>query len=68
MCGRFARYSSVHRFGDLFQIPVGFELAPHFNLAPGGALLLARNAPRGGRELITLKWGWWSVGSLTNQR
>lgn len=57
MCGRFARYSAVHRCGDLFQTPAGFELAANYNVAPGTALLAARNAQWGGRELITLTWG-----------
>lgn len=57
MCGRFARYSSVHRFGELFDTPAGFELAASYNVAPSNAALVARNATWGGRELITLTWG-----------
>lgn len=49
MCGRFARYSTVKRFAEHFSTPAGFELAPRYNIAPNQALLLARNAPWGGR-------------------
>ena len=57
MCGRYARYSAVRRFGELFDTPAGFELAASYNVAPSNAVLVARNASWGGRELITLKWG-----------
>ncbi len=57
MCGRFVRHSAVRRFGDLFDVPAGFELRPNYNVAPGNALLLARNGRESGRELVALKWG-----------
>lgn len=35
---------------NLFQTPAGFELAASYNLAPGNAVLAARNAVWGGRD------------------
>ncbi len=62
MCGRFARFSSVQKFADLFGTRAGFSLNPRYNVAPTQALLLARNAV-GNRELVSLYWGlipYWS--------
>ena len=47
MCGRFARFSSVQKFADLFRTGAGFSLNPRYNIAPTQALLLARNAAVG---------------------
>ncbi len=63
MCGRFARFSSVQKFADLFRTGAGFSLNPRYNIAPTQALLLARNAAWGNRELVSLHWGlipYWS--------
>ena len=57
MCGRFARFSSVQKFAELFRTGGGFSLNPRYNVAPTQALLLARNAAGGGRELVCLHWG-----------
>ncbi len=57
MCGRLARFSSVQKFADLFRTGAGFNLNPRYNIAPTQALLLARNAGWGGRELVSLHWG-----------
>jgi putative SOS response-associated peptidase YedK len=57
MCGRFARFSSVQKFADLFGTGAGFSLNPRYNLAPTQALLLARNAAWGNREIVSLYWG-----------
>jgi putative SOS response-associated peptidase YedK len=57
MCGRFARFSSVQKFADLFGTGAGFSLNPRYNVAPTQALLLARNAAEGNRELVSLHWG-----------
>jgi putative SOS response-associated peptidase YedK len=57
MCGRFARFSSVQKFADLFGTGAGFNLNPRYNVAPTQALLLARNAVWGNRELVSLHWG-----------
>ncbi len=54
MCGRFARFSSVQKFADLFGTGAGFSLNPRYNIAPTQALLLARNAQGGNRELVSL--------------
>jgi hypothetical protein len=52
MCGRFARFSSTQKFADLFGTGAGFRLKPRYNIAPTQALLLARNAGGGNRELV----------------
>lgn len=57
MCGRFARFSSVQKFAELFRTAGGFTLNPRYNIAPTQSLLLARNAAWGGRELVSLHWG-----------
>jgi putative SOS response-associated peptidase YedK len=57
MCGRFARFSSIQKFADLFGTGAGFNLNPRYNVAPTQALLLARNAVWGNRELVSLHWG-----------
>lgn len=65
MCGRFARISSVDTFARLFDARGMGGLTPSYNIAPGRALLLARNTPAGKRELVTLYWGLvphWSKG------
>jgi putative SOS response-associated peptidase YedK len=65
MCGRFARTSSVETFAKLFDASAIDDLAPTYNIAPTHELLLARSAPDGHRELVTLHWGLvphWSQG------
>lgn len=65
MCGRFARTSSVETFAKRFHAHAIDALAPAYNIAPTQNLLLARSAPDGGRELVTLHWGLvphWSKG------
>ena len=57
MCGRFVRFSSVQKFAELFGTGAGFSLTPRYNIAPTQALLLARNAMEGNRELVSLYWG-----------
>lgn len=57
MCGRFARFSPVQKFAELFGVDAGFSLLPRYNVAPTQAALTARNTPQGRRELVTLHWG-----------
>ncbi len=57
MCGRFARFSPVHKFGKLFGVQDDFSLIPRYNVAPTQAALAARTTPQGRRELVTLHWG-----------
>lgn len=57
MCGRFARFSSVETFANLFAARGGFGLTPRYNIVPRSAVLVARNAAWGGRELVALRWG-----------
>ena len=68
VCGRFARFSSVQKFAELFGTGAGFSLTPRYNIAPTQALLLARNATEGNRELVSLYWGlipYWSKEART---
>lgn len=63
MCDRFARFSSIQKFADLFGTEAGFNVNRRYNIAPTQALLLARNAVWGDRELVSLCWGlipYWS--------
>lgn len=57
MCGRFARFSPVQNFAELFGVDAGFSLLPRYNVAPAQAALAARTTPQGRRELVTLHWG-----------
>ena len=47
MCGRFARFSSVQKFADLFGTGAGFNLNPRYNVAPTQALLARPKRPGG---------------------
>lgn len=58
MCGRFIRSSSLQRFARLFGVePSQAVLVPRYNVAPTQAAVLVRNATWGGRELVSLYWG-----------
>jgi putative SOS response-associated peptidase YedK len=82
MCGRFTReyaWKDVHDFLDL-RMPAELEIGPSWNVAPTQvspvARLASEGAGRGGRELVTMRWGlvpFWaedvSIGSrLINAR
>ena len=57
MCGRFIRTSPIERYSALFSAPGSVDLKPSFNIAPSSRILLARGNGKGGRELVSLKWG-----------
>ncbi len=57
MCGRFVRFSSTEKFAELFGARTGSDLSPRYNIAPTQAVLAARNALEGVRELVALHWG-----------
>jgi putative SOS response-associated peptidase YedK len=57
MCGRFIRTTPIERFSALFSAPGSVVLKASYNIAPSSKILLARNTPKGGRELVALKWG-----------
>ena len=57
MCGRFIRTSPIERYSALFSAPGTLDLKPSFNIAPSSQILLARGNGKGGRELVSLKWG-----------
>lgn len=63
MCGRFTLRASAKDIADLFQVEVGPELFPRFNVAPTQEVLAIRAAADadGGspnlREAVRLHWG-----------
>lgn len=57
MCGRYARFTPAEIYAQLFDAKEGPVLEPRYNVAPVQPVLAARNAPGGGRELVTLHWG-----------
>lgn len=57
MCGRYARFSSVKAFAERFHAQSTLTLTESYNVAPTQAVLLARNAEDGERELAALHWG-----------
>ena len=63
MCGRYARFSSVKTFAERFHAQGTLTLTESYNVAPTQAVLLARNAEVGGRELAALHWGLIPAGS-----
>ena len=57
MCGRYIQTTPIEQFAELFQAKGHPECWPSYNIAPSSQVLVARNAPEGGRELAALKWG-----------
>ncbi len=67
MCGRYTLFASAGTLKSLFQIEILGELPPHnniaprYNIAPGGAILAVRpgksNPPNQDREPALLQWG-----------
>lgn len=56
MCGRYALTSSPAIIAERFHLLWTPEIAPHYNIAPGQAILVVRETGQG-RELAFLKWG-----------
>lgn len=57
MCGRFIRTTPIERYAALFNAPGRVDVQSSYNIAPSSQIVVARNNPQGGRELLTLKWG-----------
>jgi len=57
MCGRFVRTIPIERYSALFSAPGSVDIKPSYNIPPSSRILLARNNPKGGRELVALRWG-----------
>ena len=57
MCGRFVRTTPIDQFADLFQAQGHPDCWASYNIAPSTQVLVARNAIKGGRELVAMKWG-----------
>jgi putative SOS response-associated peptidase YedK len=57
MCGRFAMFDSEAALEREFGAPVGFALAPRYNIAPSQPVLAVRRGAGGRREFTHLDWG-----------
>ena len=42
MCGRFALYASSDRLAEQFRLPLPFQIAPRYNIAPSQPVLAMR--------------------------
>jgi putative SOS response-associated peptidase YedK len=58
MCGRFTLFDATPVLSREFGVPIRFDIAPHYNIAPSQKVAVVRNRPDdGGRELALLRWG-----------
>lgn len=58
MCGRFALATEKKILEMLYQLEIGIDLPPRYNIAPSQNILALRRSPQHGkRELTNLKWG-----------
>src|SRR5512134_1391515 len=67
MCGRFTLFDTDALAGE-FGVPVRFDLAPQYNIAPTRQVAAVRSRPGGGRDLVLLRWGlipWWAKDPST---
>ncbi|MCS7066706.1 MAG: SOS response-associated peptidase, partial [Fimbriimonadales bacterium] len=58
MCGRFALYASTERLAEQFRLPLPFQIAPRYNIAPSQPVLALRALREtNAREWTHLQWG-----------
>jgi len=57
MCGRYALYGPTSRLREQFDLDLGFDFAPRYNIAPGTEVLVVESAAPGGRSARLLRWG-----------
>jgi putative SOS response-associated peptidase YedK len=57
MCGRYARFTPLETYANLFRARGDIAPSPSYNLAPSDAVLAARASDTGVRELVMLRWG-----------
>lgn len=57
MCSRYSLTAPPEAIGKLFAVPVEHGFPPRYNIAPTDPVLIVRNAERGGRELVLVRWG-----------
>jgi len=72
MCGRFTLFDSVSILSKEFGVPISFDLAPRYNIAPSQPTLAVRVFPENGkREFAWLRWGliphWAQDSSIGNR-
>lgn len=72
MCGRFTLFDSVSILSKEFGVPISFDLAPRYNIAPSQPTLAVRVFPETGkREFAWLRWGliphWAQDSSIGNR-
>ncbi|HEY5996850.1 MAG TPA: SOS response-associated peptidase [Candidatus Deferrimicrobiaceae bacterium] len=57
MCGRFALFDSEYALERQFGAPIGFAMAPRYNIAPSQPVLAVRRGAAGALEFTHLDWG-----------
>jgi putative SOS response-associated peptidase YedK len=57
MCGRFALFDSEYALERQFGAPIGFAMAPRYNIAPSQPVLAVRRGAAGTVEFTHLDWG-----------
>ena len=57
MCARITLTTTSAEIADLFGLGHDLALQPRFNMAPSQPIPVLRNNPRGGRELVMMRWG-----------
>lgn len=57
MCGRFTLFDAIEDLSREFGVPVRFELARQYNIAPTQQVAAVRSRHGGGREFVLLRWG-----------
>ena len=57
MCGRFALFDSEYALERQFGAPIGFAMAPRYNIAPSQPVLAVRRGAAGAIEFTHLDWG-----------
>lgn len=72
MCGRFALYASTERLAGQFRVPLPFQIAPRYNVAPSQPVLALRvSRETGAREWTHFQWGFvprWAQDPQIGQR
>jgi putative SOS response-associated peptidase YedK len=57
MCGRFALHSSPEVVALQFGLAALPPVAPRYNVAPGGPVLVVRAGPDGAPQAVEMRWG-----------
>jgi putative SOS response-associated peptidase YedK len=57
MCARITLTTTSAEIGELFGMTSETDARPRYNVAPSQSIPVLRNDDRGGRELVTMRWG-----------